>query len=66
MNVRSTLKPTAMNFFPPLLHTKHVERKMQSLTQIDKWNFTEKDNEFIRCLPDERYSGSTLSSVLQQ
>ena len=66
MNIRSPFKPTAINFFPPFLHTKHVERKMQSLTQIDKWNFTEKDNEFTRCLLDEWYSGRTLSSVLQQ
>ncbi|CAF3395743.1 unnamed protein product [Rotaria socialis] len=39
---------------------------MQSLTQLGKWNLTEKDKEFTRCLLDEWYSGSTLSSVLQQ
>ena len=66
MNVRSPLKPKAMNFFPPFLRTKHVERKMQLLTQIDKSSFTEKDTEFTRCLLDEWYSGRTLSPVLQQ
>ena len=62
MNVKSTLKPTAKKFFLLSLHANHLGRK----TQLEKWNFTEKDNELIRCLLDEWYSGRTLSVVLQE
>ena len=63
MNVKSTLKPTAKNFFPLSLHVNHIERVTQSLAQLDKWNFTEKDNKLTRYLLDEWYSGRTLSVV---
>ena len=33
MNVKSTLTLTAKDLFHSLLHTEHVERKMQALTQ---------------------------------
>ena len=64
--MKSTLKPTAKKFFPLSLHSNHLARKTQSLTQLDVWNFTEKDKEFTRCLLDEWYSGRILSLVLQQ
>ena len=64
--MKSTLKPTAKKFFPLSLHSNHLARKTQSLTQLDVWNFAEKDKEFTRCLLDESYSGRTLSLVLRQ
>ncbi|CAF2269135.1 unnamed protein product [Rotaria magnacalcarata] len=42
------------------------KKKNAIINTIEKWNFTEKDKEFTRCLLDEWYSGSRLSSVLQQ
>ena len=39
MNVKSTLKPTAKNFFPLSLHVNHIERVTQSSAQLDRVGF---------------------------